>query len=164
MEHGQTGLFWHALPDRGFGQKSKSCKGGGKSKQRITVAFFVSASGQNEKPVVIWISENARCMQTFVCQFPITAKKAWLTGEILEAVLTNLNCRLSSLNRKILLFMDNAGCHPDDLAVKFSNIKICFLPRNTTSTLQPLDLGIIKNSRSIVASIFEVYFLKNRQV
>ena len=39
----ETGIFWRALPDRGFGQKSRSCKGGKKSKQRITVEFFVSA-------------------------------------------------------------------------------------------------------------------------
>ena len=48
----ETGLFWHALPEQGFGQKSK---------QRLTIAFFVSASGKKEKPVVIWKSENPRC-------------------------------------------------------------------------------------------------------
>ena len=145
----ETGIFWRALPDRGFGQKSASCKGGKKSKQRITVALFVTASGQKEKPVVIWKSENPRCLQRFnIACLPVSyysQNKAWMTGDILEAVLSKLNHRLSGTNRKILLFMDNAGCHPEHLAGKFSSIKICYLPANTTSTLQPLDLGIIQN-------------------
>ena len=68
-----------------------------------------------------------------------------MTGKIMESILAKLNLRMSCENRNILLFMNNAGCHPKDFCEKFSNIKICFLPGNTTSTLQPLDLGIIQN-------------------
>ena len=68
-----------------------------------------------------------------------------MTGEIMKSVLGKLNRRMLNENRKILLFMDNAGCHPDNLLGMLSNINICFLPTNTTSALQPLDLGIIKN-------------------
>ena len=50
-------VFWQALLDHGFGQKG-FCHGGKKSKQRITVAFFVSAAGKKEKPTVIWKSKN----------------------------------------------------------------------------------------------------------
>ena len=36
----ETGLFWQAQPDKGFGQRSKQWKGGKTSKQRLTVAFL----------------------------------------------------------------------------------------------------------------------------
>ena len=55
--------------------------------------------------------------------------------------------------RSILLMMDNAGCHPHDLEGKFSNVKVVF-PANTTSKLQPLDLGIIKNFKSYYRKFF----------
>lgn len=45
----ETGLFWRALADKGFGLKSKHCKGGKKMKQRLTIAFFVTATGRKSR-------------------------------------------------------------------------------------------------------------------
>ena len=39
------------------------CKGGKRSKQQFTVAFFVTASGKKEKPIVIWKADNPRCLE-----------------------------------------------------------------------------------------------------
>ena len=71
--------------------------------------------------------------------------KAWMNGEILDKVLTKLNRKFSSQHRNVALLLDNAGCHPEELKGKYSNIKFIFLPPNTTSKLQPLDVGIIQN-------------------
>ena len=62
----ETGCFWRALPDKGFGQRTnlKECKGGKKSKQRMTVTFIVNAAGASEAmPIVIWKSEKPRCFK-----------------------------------------------------------------------------------------------------
>ncbi|XP_011406640.1 PREDICTED: uncharacterized protein LOC100638564 [Amphimedon queenslandica] len=75
-----------------------------------------------------------------------------MTGEILNQVLKSLNSKLKAQSRSILLLMDNAGCHPNDISEKFSQIKVVFLPPNTTSKLQPLDLGIIM--------AFKIYYRK----
>ena len=51
------------------------------------------------------------------------------------------NSWLKTLNRKILLLLDNCSAQPD---VELSNIKLVFLPPRTTSHLQPQDAGIIQ--------------------
>lgn len=46
-------------------------------------------------------------------------------------------------NRKILLLMDNASCHQADNINELSNVRVHFLPPNTTSIIQPMDQGIL---------------------
>ena len=46
------------------------------------------------------------------------------------------------------MFLDNATVHPTSLFDKFSNVKVVFLTKNTTSRLQPLDAGIIQSFKS----------------
>ena len=154
----ETGCFWRALPDHGFGKKGSQCKGGKKAKQRVTVALIANAAGGKEAAIVVWKSAKPRCFKGIdATSLPVhyySQPKAWMTGAILESVLSKLNRRLSARGRKIALLMDNAGCHPEDLKDRFSNIRIIFLPPNTTSMLQPLDLGIIQNFKVHYRTLF----------
>ena len=50
--------------------------------------------------------------------------------------------RGKGLDFKVLLLVDNAGGHVDDLA--YDGVQIDFLPPNTTSLIRPMDQGIIR--------------------
>lgn len=65
-----------------------------------------------------------------------------MTSDLFEKWLDKLNSKMISESRSILLFIDNCTAHPD---VVRSNVKLVFLPPNTTSKLQPCDAGIIQN-------------------
>jgi hypothetical protein len=69
-------------------------------------------------------------------------KKAWMTSQIREEWLKAFNGRMNIKNWYVLLFLDNATCHPH---IKFSNVRLAWFPSNTTSVSQPMDQGIIRN-------------------
>eukprot|EP00061_Rhincodon_typus_P018691 g47972.t1 len=56
------------------------------------------------------------------------------------------------LDFKILRIRDNAPSHPPTIGELSANIKVLFLPRNTTSLLQPIDQGVI--------APFKAYYLR----
>ena len=147
----ELGLFFKGLSEKGLIEKSRRCKGGKKSKQRLTAAFFVASDGSKiSEPVVIWKSKSPRCFKniqdksrpSMVHYF--SKEKAWMRTEIMEDVLRLLDREVQLERRKIILFLDNAPCHPETLQNNFKNIKLIFLPKCTTSLLQPLDAGIIR--------------------
>ena len=151
----ESGCFFKALPTKGLAQKGKKSKGGKKSKQRVTVAFFVSADGEKVGlPIVIWKSKTPRCFRLASAADKLSKvmyfadRKSWMQVEIMEKILETLNRQMLKEKRNVILFLDNATFHPPSLIDKFSNIKIVFLPKNTTSRLQPLDAGIIQSFKS----------------
>ena len=148
----ESGCFFKALPDKGLVEKGKEAKGGKKSKQRFTIAFFVNAAGEKiDKPLVIWKSKKPRCFKHLSDKSRpadvhyFSNPKSWMTSDVMQAVLTRFNRKLLLEQRKVVLILDNATCHPKSIIDSFSQIKIVFLPKNTTSRLQPLVAGIIQN-------------------
>lgn len=142
----------------GFGKRGSQCKGGKKAKQRMSIALIANANGEKEDAIVIWKSENPRCFKGIdKSKLPVqyfSQPKGWMTGDILDTVLSKINRRLRSKGRSIALLLDNAGCHRPGLKDKYSNINVIFLPPNTTSKLQPLNLGINQNFKVHYRKLF----------
>jgi hypothetical protein len=106
-------------------------------------------TGEKFKPLVIGKSKNPRCFKK-VKKLPVdyhANKRSWMTSSIFLDCLANLNKVMRKSNRKVLLFVENTPCYPHDLAL-MSNVDVKFLPPNTTSKLQPCDLGIIRMMKS----------------
>lgn len=70
-------------------------------------------------------------------------KKAWMTSVLFRDWLCSVNEDMKTKNRSILLVVDNCPAHPE--VPPMSNLTLKFLPPNTTSEVQPMDRGIIKN-------------------
>lgn len=49
----ETGQFFRALPNKSLSQASGNCTGGKRSKERLTCAFFMNASGDKENPSLL---------------------------------------------------------------------------------------------------------------
>lgn len=107
---------------------------------------MVNMDGDKLPPIVIGNAKRPRAFkrinvnQTFNIKWE-SNKTSWMTGRIFTDYFTKLDDEMRQQNRKILVFLDNAACHPD---MELQNIKMIFFPPNTTSKLQPMDQGIIQ--------------------
>lgn len=142
----ECGLFYKAMPNRTLAMAGDKCKDGKISKERITILLSCSSTGEKLKPLVIGKAKKPRCFKKVdIKKLPVSwygNKNAWMTSSIFTEWVTQLNKQMKQKKRKILLFIDNCPAHPKDL--QFSNVKVQYLPANTTSHLQPLDQGIIQ--------------------
>jgi hypothetical protein len=147
----ETGLNWKRTPDRTLATKAHS--GTKKSKDRITIVLTSNADGSEKfTPWVIGKSENPRCFskinrRNLRIKYRFNKTK-WMTGLICEEYLRWLNNMMAAQQRHVLLLMDNFSGH--ELSVHLvggqqglSNVRIEWLPPNTTSEWQPMDQGII---------------------
>ena len=69
-------------------------------------------------------------------------RKAWMTSDLFEKWVRELDAKMTRQNRRILLVLDNCPAHPQ--IGNLLAIRLAFLPPNTTAHTQPLDQAIIQ--------------------
>ena len=114
------------------------------SKERLTILVAASATGEKLSLFAIGKSKKPHCFRS-VANIPVAYdanRTAWMTKQLFEPWLRKLNAKMLGQKRKIALILDNFSGHPQ---VGLSNVKVFFLPPNTTSIVQPMDASIIKN-------------------
>nr|XP_006008485.1 PREDICTED: jerky protein homolog-like [Latimeria chalumnae] len=159
----ESSLYFKMLPDTTLAAKNdeKKSEGFKQDKNRVTFLFTCNKTGNHKLiPLCIVKSRQPRCFHhTNMKSLPIkykNSKAAWMTGNIckdwfFKSFVPSVRHHLCSkrLPEKAVLLLDNCAAHPPAESLKTSdgNIKVFYLPKNTTSKIQPLDQGIIVNSK-----------------
>ena len=78
-----------------------------------------------------------------------------MNGPIFHSYMKNWNDELARQRCHILLLIDNAPSHIVD---EYSNIRIQFLPPNTTFKIQPLNQGIIRSVKCAYRKTIHVQY------
>ncbi|KAG7163959.1 Tigger transposable element-derived protein 1-like 48 [Homarus americanus] len=157
----ESGLFWKKLPSKTFVVKNASkCRGRKLQKERITVLFTTNASGTCK--LKLSVIHTARKLHAYKSMDMtklnvhwLTARKVWIFSTLSlswfdDCFVPDVKkfCEQQNVPFKILLLLDNAPGHSPLLLDRHPNVKVVFLPPNTTSIIQPMDQELICNVKA----------------
>ena len=112
-----------------------------------------NAKGERLPMFVIGKSKNPRCfkwVKRVPCRYRVQ-QKSWMSSELFEEWVKELDRNFGSKKRKIALIIDNCLAHPDVPALEW--VELIFLPPNTTSVTQPMDQGVIRGLKAKYCSL-----------
>ncbi|CAI5471333.1 unnamed protein product [Closterium sp. Yama58-4] len=151
----ETALFLSILPHKTYGANRTA--GRKIAKERLTVGFLVNANGSRVfKPLVI---SKARRPHEFRPDYNPEEKCYWRNnakGWMTKA----LDATMYAEGRKIVVLLDNASNHTlategvttEDMfgfrTCALGNVRLVYLPPNTTCFTQPLDQGLISMAKA----------------
>jgi transposase-like protein len=157
----ETGLSFKIQPDRTLAFKDdKTAKEGFKvNKDKVTLLLCCNWEGDHKlKPLAIGKYANPRCFHHVnkekLSVIYRNSKNSWMTREIFTEwfhsyFVPSVRRHLRSINQeeRAVLLLDNCSAHPPGSTLKSNDGKITllYLPKNTTSKIQPCDQGIIAN-------------------
>ena len=144
----EFGLFFQCLPSKTFHFKKDKCSGGKHSKVCLTGMAAGNAKGERLPMLVIGKSKNPRCfkgVKRVPCRYR-AQQKSWMSSELFEEWVRELDRNFVSKKRKMALIIDNCSAHPDVPALEW--VELIFLPPNTTSVTQPIDQGVIRGLKA----------------
>ena len=139
----EFGLFYQMHPEKSLHLEKEQCIGGKQSKVRITGMAASNALGDKMPMFVISKSVKPCCFKGIKknhSQYH-AQKKSWMTSDLFEEWVHELEHKFQHEDRKIALIVDNCPAHSDNNDLKA--IELVFLPPNTTYHTQPTDQGVI---------------------
>ena len=140
----EFGLFYQCLPNKTLHLKGEKCSGGKHSKIRLTGLAAGDAYGERLPMFVIGKANKRRCfkgVRILPCRYR-AQRKSWMTAELFEEWVRELDRTFSAAKRKIALIIDNRTAHPH--VEQLVSIELIFLSPNTTSHTEPMDQGVIR--------------------
>ena len=147
----ETSFFFRLLASRTYAFEEESVRGSKHitAKDRMSLLLCTNMTGTDKrKPLIIGKSHRPTALKRrsiTIKQLGIeyySNQNGWMTSPIFQCWLKGWNEECIKQKREILLLIDNAPSHIVDDS--YSNIKVQFLPPNTTSQIQPLDQGVIR--------------------
>ena len=161
----ETSLFYKSLSNHTMSFDSEEVHGSKlhQSKDCMSLLLCTNMNGSEKlNPVLIGKATHPRALKKHGVMFKDLGieyfwnQKGWMTGPVFNLWLTDWNNNLIKQNCHVLLPTDNVPGHVTD---EYSNIRIQFLPLNTTVNLQPLDQGIIKSTKHNYRTILMTRYL-----
>jgi len=126
--------------------KTAEAAGSKIAKERVTLLLACNMNGSEKlEPLTIGKSCNPRCFKN-VKRLPVdyeANKNSWMSNDIWSKWLKKVDNVMRKRKRNIVMLCDNCAAHGDN--VRLTNVKLVYLPPNTTSLIQPMDQGIIAN-------------------
>jgi hypothetical protein len=137
------------------GKEGESSPGHKVAKDRHTLVLGGNAAGDFKlKPMLVYHSQNPRALKGKAKgMLPVIWKSnsnAWVTGTIFQdwfslhfVPAVRQHCSRNNLKFKALLVLDNTPGHPHSLQDFLPEIKVVFMPPNTSCDIQPMDQTVI---------------------
>ena len=157
----ETGLFWKALPDRTLAFENERVSGGKLSKGRVTCLVCASMAGEKMSLLLIEKRANPQAFKR-TNRLPVeyrANRKTWMTSTLFDEWLLKLDKRMRAEKRNVALILDYCAAHSVNTAA-VRNVSVYFLPPNTTSKTQPMDLQRRLSSAKKQTNITEFFKLK----
>lgn len=162
----QTGLYWKHMPNKYIYSEEKSAYGFKATKDCLTLLLRGNAAVDFKlKPLPLCHSENPWALKGYskshlpvIWQSNVKALVTqaffsdWFTLHLCPAVKDY--CTRENQPHKIMLVLDNAPEHPVNLIDLSENVKVTFLPPNTTPLLQSMDQKVIATFKAYVRHTF----------
>lgn len=151
----ETSLMWKAVPRRTLVQEERQLEGTKLRKDRVTVAFCANTTGTHKLPL-LFVNKyaNPRALKHCKHILPVVYKSE-NNGVVSKAIFSDWytnnfkpGVRQYQLQQhrtgKVLLLVDNCRAHTiSEQSRDDSQFKLMILPPNTSSTIQPMDQGVI---------------------